>query len=210
MNIFDKLRQEALFSRSELAKDDAGTAAGDQCDEAEVTFFIRWDELGWDEIRWDGKWDFIRDWLRWLFIAWAWFYELWNFLIFREMDEKNMHNLFLKVSYLIKFDNQKWYTHCIGIKSDLLTVSKVVYSEYVSDLWSVKYVHVIKLMPYPTEHGRVDRRDKESFTLPQPVSTKESSILFSFIWLGKHSHIYIDELQIYLTLGLWTAHIELN
>ena len=110
MNIFDKLRQEALFSRSELAKDDAGTAAGDQCDEAEVTFFIKWDELGWDEIRWDGKWDFIRDWLRWLFIAWAWFYELWNFLIFREMDEKNMHNLFLKVSYLIKFDNQKWYT----------------------------------------------------------------------------------------------------
>ena len=177
VNIFDKWRQEALFSCSELAKDDAGTAAGDQCDEAEVTFFIRW-----DEIRWDGKLGsnyFIRDWVEWLFRAWAWFDGLWNFLIFREMDEKNMHNLFLKVSYLIKFDNQKWYTHCIGIKSDLLTVSKVVYSEYVSDLWSVKYVHVIKLMPYPTEHGRVDRRDKESFTLPQPVSTKESSVLFN-------------------------------
>ena len=32
-------------------------------------------------------------------------------------------------------------------------------------------------MPYPTEHGRVDRRDKESFTLSQPVSSKESSVL---------------------------------
>ena len=69
------------------------------------------------------------------------------------MDEKNMHNLFLKVSWKStnKISNR-------SRKENKTTRHQTYFS---------------------AEHGWVDRRDKESFTLPQPVSTTASQVLKS-------------------------------